>query len=66
MRKFIVQDNPSPHATEDEPVIIENYPRPESNYCQMWAISERDALTLYHELGNYFLRKNGNGETTRS
>lgn len=67
MRKFLVGPNPSPHAhPEDEAVTIENYPRPESNYCQVWTISDRDALKLYHELGNYFLRKNEDGETTGS
>lgn len=67
MRKFNVQPNPSPHDDPvDEAVVIENYARPNSNYCQVWAISEGDALKLYHELGNYFLRKNASDETTRS
>lgn len=67
MRKFIVGPNPSPHDhPEDEAVTIENYPHDQSNYCQVWAMSDRDVLKLYHELGNYLLWKNGNGEATGS
>lgn len=55
MKKFVVGPTQERHVTEDNAVTIANYPHKGAQYCQVWVMSKRDVLNLYHRLGDYLV-----------